>query len=538
MYSSSLAATGGTSPYSWAVTAGSLPPGLSLTSSGIITGTSVLAGTYPFTVQVLDHHGLTATAALSITVTTGSLTVATVTLSAGLLGSSYSAFLAATGGTPPYTWSLTAGSLPPGLNFGADGSITGTPTAQGASTFSVEVTDNVGNHAFASFTITVYLLIPPPVVAGPWRVLYGPPQPAGGISGIIAQAQSRVVTLRTEPGQQDQVDIDIDGRSAAALGITELLTDVVVLFGDKPVFCGRVGPGQDDLDAGQHRLTLTAMDYRSVLTRRKLIASDTLSYTNVEQALIAWQLLQATQNRPGGQLGITRGVGQSTGVTRTYTATAGDMVGDDIDALAQLNGGFEWGINSRNAQFTDLRLDIFSPFQGSDNGVVLQYGDGRVSTISRVVDPSAYANSVMVTGNSTKTLTTQNLDAADIATNIAGRWDTVIGTQDNTQSTLNDDAVAQLAQVQVLIPTYTVQLYPGAWADAGGVDWLWKGDSVTVVIDDGRLQVVDTLRVVEMAFDIGNDNVETLTLTIGRIPFRVDQKIKNILKRLRYLETR
>ena len=538
IYSQTLAATGGTSPYSWSVTAGSLPPGISLTSTGIVTGTAALAGTYAFTVTVLDQHGLTATAALSIVVTTGALAVATQVLSYATLGQTYTAVLAASGGTPPYTWSLTGGSLPPGLAFDAGGNITGTPTSQGASTFTVEVTDNVGAHAFASFTITVFLLIPVIAPAGPWRVMTAAPQPAGGITGMITQAQSRVVTLRTEPDQQDQVDINIDGTSAPALRITELLTDIVVLFGDKPVFVGRIGPGQDDLDAGAHRLAVTAMDYRSILGRRKLIASDTLSYTNIDQAVIAWNLLQLTQNRPGGQLGIVRGVGQTTGITRTYTATAGDMVGDDITALAQLNGGFEWSIDSKNAQFTDLRLNIWYPSQGADNGVVLMYGDGRVSSISRSVDPSAYANSVMVTGNSSKTLTTQNLDAADIATNQAGRFDTVIGTNDNTQSTLNDDAAGQLAAVQVLIPTYTVQLYPGAWADAGGPDWLWKGDQVTVVIDSGRLAVVDKLRVVEMSFDIGNDNVETLTLTIGRIPFRLNQKIPAILRRLRYLETR
>jgi hypothetical protein len=69
-YSAALAATGGTPPYTWSVTAGSLPPGLSLSSAGTISGTPAVAGTYPVTVQAADSASprQTATARLSVTV--------------------------------------------------------------------------------------------------------------------------------------------------------------------------------------------------------------------------------------------------------------------------------------------------------------------------------------------------------------------------------------------------------------------------------------------------------------------------------------
>jgi hypothetical protein len=545
-YSVQFLRTGGTGPFTWAVVAGTLPPGLALgTAHGFLNGTPVLAGTYTFTVQVTDANGLTATLACSLTIVSGVLTIATQVLSFAALGQPYTAVLQAILGTPPYTWSLLTGSLPPGLALDTAGNLTGTANTRGSYTFTVKVTDAVAATATASFTITVYLLIPAPVIPGPWRIMFGPAQPATGINGIIGQAQTRNVTLRTEPDQADQVDIDIDGRSAPALGITELQTDFMVLFGDRPVFIGRVGATSDTLDSGAHRATFTALDYRSVLRRRAILPAGAgspgsqLSWTSIEQATIVWNMLQDVQAKVAGDLGIARGIGQSTGTVRTYTATYGDMAGDDITTLAQMVNGFEWAVNPRNAQFTDLRLDLFSPVQGSDNGVVLRYGDGLVANISRVVDPSTYGNAGYFTGNSSKSLNAVQLASGLVLPpNGPGRWDVVVGTQDNTQSSLNDDAAGQFGQAQVVTPAYTIVLYPGAWGAAGGPDWLWKGDFVTVQIDDGRLEVNDRLRVVEMSFDIGNDNVETLTLTVGLIPFRVDKKIPVIFRRLRYLETR
>ncbi|HYL99069.1 MAG TPA: putative Ig domain-containing protein, partial [Blastocatellia bacterium] len=69
----------------------------------------------------------------------------------------YSATLAASGGTPPYSWGLAAGSgaLPAGLTLSTGGAITGTPTSTGSSTFTVQVSDNAANTATAQLSITV-----------------------------------------------------------------------------------------------------------------------------------------------------------------------------------------------------------------------------------------------------------------------------------------------------------------------------------------------------------------------------------------------
>lgn len=66
--STTLAATGGVSPYTWAVVSGTYPPGLGLSSVGVVAGTPTAAGTYNFTVRVTDTVSSTDDQALSITV--------------------------------------------------------------------------------------------------------------------------------------------------------------------------------------------------------------------------------------------------------------------------------------------------------------------------------------------------------------------------------------------------------------------------------------------------------------------------------------
>lgn len=364
-----------------------------------------------------------------------------------------------------------------------------------------------------------------------WRFCYATPQPAGGILGEFPQAQSRTVTLRAGPGNYHEAQVNINGRDLAAAAFTELQNDMVVLWGTQVIFLGRIAPTQDDLDATSHRCTVGALGYQEVLRRRAVYT--TASFTGVDQAAIAWQLIQTTQALSGGNLGIVQGAGSPTGVPRTWTAAPGDMVGADIDQLAEMDQGFDWDITP--AGVTGLRFDVFYPSRGTHRGLVLQYGDGLVSKISRVVDPSAFADAIYETGNSGNSLTPQALTAADIATRGEGRWDQVVGTDIQTQSALNAHAAFDLAAGEVLTPTYTVTLKPGVWT---GPSQLWIGDLVQLVITSGRLHVNSTYQVTELDFDISADNVETVTATLGLVPFRLGQKIPQILRRLRALETR
>jgi hypothetical protein len=82
------------------------------------------------------------------------LAVQTTSLPDAVVGSPYSAPLAAAGGKPPYAWQLSAGTLPSGLSLNSSGSITGTPVAEGPFPVTVTVTDSAGSTASASLLLT------------------------------------------------------------------------------------------------------------------------------------------------------------------------------------------------------------------------------------------------------------------------------------------------------------------------------------------------------------------------------------------------
>jgi hypothetical protein len=142
-YSQVLLAQGGTQPYTWSITSGTLPDGLALDpNSGTISGTPTGAANASIGFTVTDKQARSAAKSLQLRIALG-LNVTTVSpLTAAVAGSPYSVVLAATGGTPPYLWSAL-GALPSGLSLNvASGEISGTPTAPGSYRFSITVSDS------------------------------------------------------------------------------------------------------------------------------------------------------------------------------------------------------------------------------------------------------------------------------------------------------------------------------------------------------------------------------------------------------------
>jgi hypothetical protein len=146
-------------PITWS-SPGGLPPGLTLNASGIISGTPTMVGTFSFTVQADDGVAPPASAIFSITIAPPPFLITTSTLSDGEENLSYSASLIATGGTTPYTWSLSGGSLPSGLTLNSStGYISGLPKigSEGTTSFTITVTDSSSPQRTAQKTFTIYI---------------------------------------------------------------------------------------------------------------------------------------------------------------------------------------------------------------------------------------------------------------------------------------------------------------------------------------------------------------------------------------------
>ena len=147
-YNQPVSAVGGTPPYTWSVESGSLPPGLSLVSSSTgeaIAGTPTQGGVYMATLLLVDANGVGNMAALKITVAQivimGPPTpnspngVVISALPDAKVGTSYSAQFVLQYGTGNFT--ISSGSLPPGLLLDSDGGLSGTSTAAGTFPFTV-----------------------------------------------------------------------------------------------------------------------------------------------------------------------------------------------------------------------------------------------------------------------------------------------------------------------------------------------------------------------------------------------------------------
>lgn len=160
-YSQTLTADG-TSPITWSIAGGSLPSGLTLSSTGVISGTPSAAVNASFTVQASNSAGTNSknlTIAIAAAVTAPSIT--TSSLPSGVTGTPYSQTLTATG-TTPITWSLTGGALPSGLTLSSTGVISGTPSAAMTASFTVQASNSAGSNSKAlSLTIAAPPTTPP-----------------------------------------------------------------------------------------------------------------------------------------------------------------------------------------------------------------------------------------------------------------------------------------------------------------------------------------------------------------------------------------
>jgi hypothetical protein len=156
-----------TDPVSWSLVSGSLPPGLQMqpfpgTSSQLnFAGTPTQVGTFGFTVQAQDGSNRTAQQSASINVNPPALVITDGLMQLGVVNQPFDHVVPTTGGTLPYSFTVSAGALAPGLQLNAaTGEISGTPTTAGLYQFNIKVTDMTGPPPFTIEKPYTFLVTP------------------------------------------------------------------------------------------------------------------------------------------------------------------------------------------------------------------------------------------------------------------------------------------------------------------------------------------------------------------------------------------
>ncbi|MEQ9496132.1 MAG: putative Ig domain-containing protein [Deltaproteobacteria bacterium] len=287
-YDATIEAEGGAPPYTFAIATGALPAGLTLGTDGALNGTPEEAGEFMFTVEVVDSASERAELPLMLRVL-APLEIATVALPQIVAGRGIDYDLEASGGEPPYAWSVT-GDLPAGVTLSAEGHLAGTSMDFGDYPITLRVTDADGFRRSALFTLRVAD-----------RYTYGvSPQAAFPpvCTGTTVSYTSVDIPVADSFAIEDldvTVDISFSGNNRnTRLALISPSGHPVVLCGDG-VYRGRQNAGRVPGGAfcgGSNGFDLTFNDQGGQASRPEL----PLSRVNGENAQGTWRLLVGVSN--------------------------------------------------------------------------------------------------------------------------------------------------------------------------------------------------------------------------------------------------
>ncbi|WP_430391814.1 putative Ig domain-containing protein [Dyella sp. 20L07] len=193
-YSQQFSANGGTTPYTYAVTTGSLPAGMTLSSTGLLSGTPTVSGDFNITVTATDKFNFAGAQSYTLKVTAPAIAVTPATLTAGQVAVAYNQTLSASGGVGPYSFTVSPGTLPAGMTLSSAGVLSGTPTAAGSFNIPVTATDAHSFTGTQTYTLVVstptIVLTPTSLTAGQAAVVYSQQLNASGGVGTYTYAVS------------------------------------------------------------------------------------------------------------------------------------------------------------------------------------------------------------------------------------------------------------------------------------------------------------------------------------------------------------
>lgn len=154
-YSQAITASGGNGSYSFAVSSGGLPSGLSLAPGGTLSGTPTASGNYSFSVTATDGNGFSASRGYTLTIASPTLSLSPASIPGGSTGTPYSQTFSTSGGIAPYSYSMLTGALPTGITLSSGGLLSGTPIASGTSNFTVRSTDAHGQLVDSAYSLVI-----------------------------------------------------------------------------------------------------------------------------------------------------------------------------------------------------------------------------------------------------------------------------------------------------------------------------------------------------------------------------------------------
>ncbi|MEO6804493.1 MAG: putative Ig domain-containing protein [Granulicella sp.] len=446
-YTATLTVAGGTSPLKqWSLASGTLPAGLSLNpATGVISGTPTTVGSSTFAVQITDSsdvpNTVMATRTIQITSGAGSLAIAG-NPPAGTVGTVYSSSLTASGGTSPYTFSLTGGALPAGLTLAGTGAISGTPTAAGTATFTAQVQDGAGHIATGSFSIVIasgsgggltFTIAPPTATIG---------TPYTGTVGITGGTGPYTCVITNLPAGLTASGCTITGTPTGPAG----LTNVNVTGTDSsptPITTSGTAPLTINTGGGGGGLTFTiapptatiGTPYTGAVTPTGGTGPYTCVVTNLPAGLTASGC--AITGTPTGPAGLTN-------VTVTGTDSSPTPVTTSGTAPLTINSGGGGGGGPLTFMVAPLTGTVGTPYTGS----VMVAGGTSPYTCSAITNLPAglTASGCSISGTPTGPAATTNINV----TATDGSTPTPITTSGTAPLTINAGA-----------PTLTLGTLPG-----------------------------------------------------------------------------
>jgi microcystin-dependent protein len=261
-----------------------------------------------------------------------------------------------------------------------------------------------------------------------------------------------------------------------------------------------------------------------MLDRRILWSDSLLSFRGLDQTVIAWYMIADTQQRAGGDLGITYGGQPATGVIRDRDLQVGAKVGESLAQLGEMANGFDWDIDPL------LRFNIYFPQRGRSANIDLVFG-AQIAELTRNQDPSNFATALRYTG---KAPPTQAVELVEAVFPAAGRWEAQVGNPDAAlQSTVESLAEAALEASAEIVANYSLVLFSGWWDPSQ----LWLGDVANLYIDSGRLNIQgDAFRCVGITIEYDDDGAEKTTVALGDVPPSMTSRLGDYQSRIQVLE--